>query len=163
MENLPILRAVKKEDLEILYEWNNPNSIGGFQEFIFESFLSLEKKFSENGFMSEDFKMLIIEIENKPIGRLTMSKVRDGVVRIGGSIAIEEKRNQNIGTKVLKMFVQYLFQNYPIVRIEADTDIDNIPAQKVLEKNGFLKEGILRKYRFHHGKFRDFAMYSIIK
>lgn len=36
--------------------------------------------------------------------------------------------------------MKYIFENYPIVSIEADTDIENIIVQKVLEKVGFLKE-----------------------
>ena len=41
---------------------------------------------------------------------------------------------------IMKQIVKYIFENYPIVSIEADTDIENIIVQKVLEKVGFLKE-----------------------
>jgi len=35
--------------------------------------------------------------------------------------------------------------------------------KKVLEGAGFVKEGVLRNYRYHHGKYHDSFIYSIIK
>ena len=38
--------------------------------------------------------------------------------------------------------------------------MDNIAAQKMLERCGFRAEGVLRKYRFHHGSYHDSYLYS---
>ncbi len=163
MKNNLKIRTIRKEDLEIIFKWNNPESRGVFQEFTFESFIALEEDYKRNGCISEKFKMLIFEENEKPLGLIYINTLREGIVRIGMAICEEKSRNQGLGTKISRMVVGHLFQNYPIVRIEADTDVDNLAAQKVLEKCGFQKEGILRKYRFHHGKWRNSAIYSIIK
>jgi RimJ/RimL family protein N-acetyltransferase len=59
--------------------------------------------------------------------------------------------------------VDYLFLSKEIVRIQAQTDVGNTASQKVLEKAGFKKEGIVRKLIFVRGEWRDFCLYSILR
>ncbi|CAN1280120.1 hypothetical protein LINPERPRIM_LOCUS17286 [Linum perenne] len=49
-----------------------------------------------------------------------------------------------------------------MVRLQAATDVENKGAQKVLERVGFKKDGVLKKYMFHRGEDRDVAMYSLL-
>ncbi len=163
MKNSLSIRTIRSGDLEIIYSWNCPVSRGEFQEFNFESFRQLEAEYQKNGFISEQFKSLILERAQKPIGLIFISALRPGLFRLGLVICEATSRKKGVGTKACKMIVQHLFENYPAVRIEADTDVDNISAQRVLEKSGFEREGVLRKYRFHHGKWRDSVLYSIIR
>jgi RimJ/RimL family protein N-acetyltransferase len=41
--------------------------------------------------------------------------------------------------------------------------VRNLASQKVLEKAGFKREGILRKSAFERGEWRDFYVYSILR
>lgn len=158
-----IIRSVKEEDLSLIYKWNSQHARGPYQEFEFDSFVNIKKSFQETGFNTEKFKKLIIEIDNdQPIGLVYMNFVRQGLVRIGLVICEDKYRGGGVGTDSTKMIIKHLFENYPIMRIEAETDIENIGAQKVLEKAGFTKEGILRNYRYHHSKWRDFVLYSVL-
>lgn len=158
-----IIRTVKEEDLSLLGKWNSQQARGPYQEFQFDSLVNIKKNFNETGFNSEKFKTLIIEVEEeKPIGLVYISFVRQGLVRIGLVICEEKYRSGGFGTKSTIMIVNHLFDNYPIARIEAETDNENIGAQKVLEKAGFIREGVLRSYRYHHNKWRDFVLYSIL-
>nr|XP_009793148.1 PREDICTED: uncharacterized protein LOC104240057 [Nicotiana sylvestris] len=47
-------------------------------------------------------------------------------------------------------------------RIEALVDINNIGSQRVLEKVGFLREGVLRKFMNIKGKSRDMVIFSLL-
>ncbi len=163
MKDSLIIRAIRENDLEIILKWNNPISRGDFQEFTFDSCKQLEINYHQNGFISDKFKLLIFEENKKPLGLIYINILRANIFRFGIVICEESYRKKGVGTEVCKMIVKHLFENYPIIRLESDTDIDNIPAQKVLEKCGFQKEGVLRKYRFHHGKWNDSIMYSIIR
>jgi len=58
--------------------------------------------------------------------------------------------------------VDYLFLSKDIVRIQAHTDLRNVASQKVLEKVGFRKEGIIRRSIFIRGEWRDACLYSIL-
>jgi RimJ/RimL family protein N-acetyltransferase len=57
----------------------------------------------------------------------------------------------------------YLFLSKEIVRIEAETNPENIASKRVLEKAGFTKEGLIRKSVFIRGEWRDGILYSILR
>jgi hypothetical protein len=49
------------------------------------------------------------------------------------------------------------------VRIQAETHPGNLASQRVLEKVGFKKEGLIRQSFFSRGVYRDTAMWSILR
>jgi RimJ/RimL family protein N-acetyltransferase len=59
--------------------------------------------------------------------------------------------------------VDYLFLSSSLIRIQALTDTRNLPSQRVLERAGFMKEGLIRKAAFIRGDWRDLFLYSILR
>ncbi|TQR19424.1 GNAT family N-acetyltransferase [Psychrobacillus vulpis] len=70
---------------------------------------------------------------------------------------------RGIASEVLEAVVHYGYKHFQLERIEALIELSNIQSQKLVEKNGFTREGLLRHYEFACGKFEDLYMYSIIK
>ena len=48
-------------------------------------------------------------------------------------------------------------------RIEASTDVTNVPEQRALEKAGFVREGVLRGAQFRAGAHHDMVGYSRLR
>ncbi|XP_054804337.1 uncharacterized protein LOC129307413 [Prosopis cineraria] len=70
---------------------------------------------------------------------------------------------QGIGTKVVNMAVSQAFAQFPdLLRLEALVDSRNKASQRVLEKAGFLREGLLRNYAIVKGLVRDVCIYSFL-
>ncbi|XP_010259077.1 PREDICTED: uncharacterized protein LOC104598617 [Nelumbo nucifera] len=70
---------------------------------------------------------------------------------------------QGIATRALKMALSCVFKDMPyLVRLQALVDIDNKASERVLEKAGFLKEGVLRKYCLLKSGVKDLAIYSFL-
>ncbi|KAJ9182132.1 hypothetical protein P3X46_006158 [Hevea brasiliensis] len=70
---------------------------------------------------------------------------------------------QGIATVSVKMAVSRVFQDIPdLVRLEALVEVENKGSQRVVEKVGFLKEGLLRKYTCCKGEIRDLFIYSFL-
>ncbi len=157
-----VIRTIEDEDLDLIYRWNSEKFRGNFQEFKFQSLNELKKEYDKSGFCSKEFQVLIIIEKGTKIGLVYLNFYREGIVKIG-LVLNQENCNKGRGTVILKIMTEYLFNNYQIIRIEADTDIENIAVQRVLGKVGFLKEGLLRKYRFHHGRYHDSYIYSLIR
>ena len=63
----------------------------------------------------------------------------------------------------MEAVIRYGFKYLKLQRVEALVEPPNIPSQKLIEKNGFIREGLLRKYEFTCGKFDDLYMYSLLK
>ena len=70
---------------------------------------------------------------------------------------------KGIATQAVKLVASTIFVEWPhLERLEALVDVANIGSQKVLEKVGFSKEGVLRKYCLLKGKPRDMVMFSLL-
>ena len=70
---------------------------------------------------------------------------------------------KGIVTKAVELVVKIIFDELPYLeRIEALVDVENMGSQRVLEKAGFQKEGVLRKYLFIKGKSRDMISFSLL-
>ena len=52
------------------------------------------------------------------------------------------------------------FGELALHRLEAGTLLDNIGSQRVLEKNGFERIGIARRYLFIGGDWRDHVLFQ---
>lgn len=76
---------------------------------------------------------------------------------------MKEHWRKGIMTKALNNALIFGFKDMDLMRIEARTMLDNIPSQKILEKVGFKKEGVLRSYRVIRGKPTDVVLYSLIR
>ena len=74
-----------------------------------------------------------------------------------------EERGIRYATEAVTLIVDHLFRNHDIVRIQAETHLENTPAQKVLEKNGFTREATIRKNTFSGGTWRDSTLYSLLR
>ncbi|OEH92044.1 GNAT family N-acetyltransferase [Bacillus solimangrovi] len=70
---------------------------------------------------------------------------------------------KGIASEALEAVVKYGFLHYELERIEALVEPTNLPSQKLLERQKFQKEGLLRHYEYTCGKFDDLYMYSILK
>ncbi|WP_285767060.1 GNAT family protein [Peribacillus sp. SI8-4] len=68
-----------------------------------------------------------------------------------------------IAGEALKAVVMYGYRHFQLERIEALIEPGNFPSQKMVEKQGFRKEGLLRHYEYTCGKFDDLLMYSLLR
>ena len=75
----------------------------------------------------------------------------------------EEHWGKGIGTQAVELAVEHVFSNSDIVRIYAEPFAENIGSCRILEKNGFILEGILHKNAYKNGQMRDMKLYAKIK
>lgn len=70
---------------------------------------------------------------------------------------------RGIATSAVVQICDYIFKNSDIVRIFAEPFLYNKASCRVLEKAGFVREGILRQNAQKNGRIIDMVMYSLIK
>jgi ribosomal-protein-alanine N-acetyltransferase len=70
--------------------------------------------------------------------------------------------NRGYATEITTELVRYAFSNLKAERVEALAQKENMASRAVLEKSGFLMEGILRHYGKINGKYVDVCCYAII-
>ncbi|XAR57261.1 hypothetical protein NMG60_11025331 [Bertholletia excelsa] len=68
-----------------------------------------------------------------------------------------------IVAEALKIAMPEAVKEFPeLVRLQAHAAAENKASQRVLEKLGFLREGLLRKYIYNKGELRDVIIYSLL-
>lgn len=70
---------------------------------------------------------------------------------------------QGIASETLKPIITYGFNQLKLQRIQALIEPSNTASQKLVERHGFVREGLLRSYEYTCGKFDDLYMYSLLK
>ena len=155
------LRIAEKEDLPLLNEWfNTPEFAGRYNPLDpQESKTDTEKRYEKLD--SDKIWFLILKKDGTKIGFLGMGVV--GIYWEIGYVLIPSERRRGYCTEAVQLAVDYLFMAKNIVRIQAGTDPENTPSQKVLEKAGFHREGTIRKGIFAWGNWKDLYLYSILR
>lgn len=104
--------------------------------------------------------------EEVPVGDLSAHSVWYGptpgsrALNIGISI-VNEYRGKGIGAIAQRLLAHELHEQ-GIVRVEAQTDIENFAEQKALERAGFKYEGTLRKAQGRADGLHDIQVWSHI-
>ena len=72
-------------------------------------------------------------------------------------------RGHGIGSVAQRLLVEWLLSTTDVERIEASTDVENVPEQKALERAGFTQEGILRSAQERADGRHDLFVYSLLR
>ncbi|MBT2757649.1 GNAT family N-acetyltransferase [Mesobacillus foraminis] len=75
----------------------------------------------------------------------------------------KEHWGKGIAFEAVQAIISYGFEQLDLQRIEALIEPPNSSSQRLVEKLGFIREGLLRNYEFTCGKFDDLYMYSLLK
>ena len=104
-------------------------------------------------------------LNDNPIGDVSVT-ANSGNDRCRGELGYvlgSKYWGKGIATQAVKMVAETIFKEWPhLERLEALVDVENVGSQRVLEKVGFQREGILRKYFLLKGKSRDRVMFSLL-
>ena len=107
----------------------------------------------------------VIDIDGEAVGGIGIVLNKD-VERISAEIGYwlsEDYWNKGIMSQVIKQISEYVFTELPIIKIYANVFSHNKASMRVLEKVGFIKEGILKQTAIKNGKVIDFHCYGLLK
>ncbi len=74
---------------------------------------------------------------------------------------VDHSRNgQGLATAAVGEILGYAFDELDLHRVEAATLVDNLPSQRVLEKNRFERIGLARRFLRIDDEWRDFLLFQ---
>ena len=165
-----ILRKFKEEDYQEMYDnWasneNVAKNAGWPVHKKIESTKKLVKIWVDEYKEDNIFNWIIVEkASKKAIGSITVivKDLNNRVCEIGYNIG-ESWWNKGYGTEAIKYVIDYLFNLDLFDVITAACFDDNPASAKVLEKNNFVKEGLLRNRIIINNKKKNLLQFSLIK
>ena len=106
-----------------------------------------------------------IEYNGEYVGNISLVPCED-IYRMSAEIGYfigEPYWNKGIVTTAVDLITGYGFNQLGIVRIQTGIFEYNTASQRVLEKCGFVKEGVFRKSVYKQGKLWDEVRYAMLK
>ncbi len=91
--------------------------------------------------------------------------LRVGKNQIGhiGYWCVPDARGQGIMTRALRLLCRYGLDELGLERLELTADVENFASQRVAEKVGFQREGVMRSASRHpDGRRRDSVLFSLL-
>jgi len=70
---------------------------------------------------------------------------------------------QGLMSEAVSPVLRFAFENLHLNRIEAQISIFNLPTIRIVEKNGFLKEGVQRENFLVEGKLTDSYFFAVLR
>ncbi|KOM27584.1 hypothetical protein LR48_Vigan442s002000 [Vigna angularis] len=163
------LRPLELSDLDDVLVWTSDEKVAAFCTW--DPYSSKEEGINFIQNIASKFAWCrAICLNDRAIGCVSLSsnsehdKSRNRSLELGYVIG-SKYWGKGVATVVVKEVVKVAFTEQwlaDLERIEALVDVMNVGSQRVLEKAGFQREGILRKYVFNKGKTRDMVMFSVL-
>ena len=166
---LCILRAWNKEDAcDLARILNNRNVLDQLRDGLPYPYTTQDAVAFLAMSLSDSCKQIYcfaIDVRGKAVGCISATRGQNIHVRTAeiGYYLAESYWRQGIATEAVKQLCTFLFTSTDILRIFAEPFAENIASRRVLEKNDFQCEGILRKNAVKNGIVRDMALYARIK
>ena len=100
--------------------------------------------------------------DGERVGSMGM-QVNENKTGHAGYWCIAAARGRGATTRALRILSRFGFGELGLGRLELIADPDNLASQRVAEKAGFRREGVLRSHLLHpDGRRRDSVMYSLL-
>ncbi len=164
-----ILRPVLREDAESIYAYSSDEET--IRYVTYDRYESMDDAYAslDNFFLNRDhdtwFEALAIVIKETGtmIGTVDASRVRRGDDVEIGYVMHKDYWNQGIMTEAVTAYCEWLFKEKGIRRIEVTHFPINIGSKRVVEKVGFVYEGLRRAYALVDGEYIDMPYYSLLE
>ena len=162
------LRGLEKNDLSNLKKWISDEKV---------------TKFLETGYFPPSDEKLFEQYENemklqKDVSFLVLSKKENIPIGWGGLYEINWiKRSAELRffigetkfwkiTAALeseKLLLQYAFEKLNLHKVTGGANVENKGSWKIIERIGFVKDGVLRDSVFRNGRYYDVYTYSMLE
>jgi ribosomal-protein-alanine N-acetyltransferase len=98
------------------------------------------------------------------LGGLTLSNVRRGVTQACtlGYWMGSPHSGRGFMTEGVRAVIPFVFENLTLHRLEAACLPSNKASMRVLEKNGFVYEGLARRYLKINGIWQDHSLFALV-
>jgi ribosomal-protein-alanine N-acetyltransferase len=105
-----------------------------------------------------------LRVEGRLAGQVTLDNIVRGALRSGylGYWIDRSVAGRGMGSLAVALVCDHAFGEVGLHRVEADIRPENLPSQRLVERLGFRREGLLRRYLDIDGDWRDHVSYALL-
>jgi RimJ/RimL family protein N-acetyltransferase len=115
------------------------------------------------GEVRDDHDALAIELAGDVVGGIGLGVNAHQYRGTIGYWMAATARGRGVCTRALRLLSRHALDDLGLQRLQLVADPDNVASQRVAEKAGFRREGVLRAHLRHpDGRIRDSVMFSLL-
>jgi RimJ/RimL family protein N-acetyltransferase len=104
----------------------------------------------------------ITEGGGDPVGSIGVRVLHEQGIAETGYHVVAQRRGRGLATAALRLIARWTFAELPVARLQLTTHPDNPASQRVAEKAGFTREGVLRAWVDQRGERVNLVMWSLL-
>lgn len=121
-------------------------------------FLAIQPSPTAHG---ESLPLAVTGTDDQLLGSIALHLRPDARGEFGYALA-SWARGRGLGTRALRLFSSWAFDELDLARLEVLVQPDNRTSLRMAERAGYRREGLLRSYRTFRGRRADFVMLSLL-
>lgn len=163
------LRAIEPSDLEFLYRLENDTNVWEISNTITPYSKSVLGRYLDNSYRDiydvKQLRLCICTLKDEVVGLVDLFDFdpKNKRVGLGLIIASQDKRNQGLGTEVVNLCCNYVFNMLDVHQVHANILEENQASIHLFEKVGFERVGIKKDWVRYNGTFKNEILYQKIK
>ncbi|XP_040378752.1 uncharacterized N-acetyltransferase p20-like [Oryza brachyantha] len=172
MEAEVTLREFTEADAEALFAWASDPRVVRFQRRDAYTRVDEARRYIVDSVLPHPwYRAICVAGADRPVGSISVKPADDdprggrGSCRASLGYRVAHAHwGRGVATRAVRTAAEVAFAEWPwLERLEAVADVGNPASQRVLEKAGFAREGVLRRYVLLKGTPRDMVMFSRVR
>lgn len=159
------IRKFERSDIPKKVEWiNNPENNKFLHYDIPICVEKTEKWFDSH--IGEDTRYdAVIEADGVPVGTIGLLSIdrKNGKAEYYIAMGETDYKGKGVAKEASRLILEHGFEKLGLNRIYLFTEIENTAAQKLFERVGFVREGVIRQDIISHGKYVDRIAYGYLR
>jgi RimJ/RimL family protein N-acetyltransferase len=158
-----VLRPWTEDDVPALVAGCNDQEIAHWIPTIPHPYTEEDARAFLRGEATPAHEAMAVELDGRVVGGIGMGLNSHEYRATMGYWVAAHARGQGICTRALRLLSRHALEELELQRVDLVTDPDNVASQRVAEKVGFQREGVLRAHLRHpDGRIRDSVMFSLL-
>lgn len=159
------LRPFQREDIPLKVRWINDPRNNRFLHYD----LPLEQEKTERWFDAvkdrTDRYDAIILADGCPCGTIGLLGIdrKNQQAEYYIAMGVQAFKGKGVASEASRQLLAYAFCTLKLNRVYLKTETENLPAQRLFERLGFVREGCLRADVISRGGFADRYIYSVLR
>jgi [ribosomal protein S5]-alanine N-acetyltransferase len=146
-----VYRPLRKDDAEALFVAHADPAVHYYWASPAHASLQESRAYTARTLEMTPYNWALTQDGGEALGRISMFVQRQGVAEVG-LILRAAAQGQGLAGEALRFVADYAFGELKVHRLWADVDPDNAASLALFERNGFVREGLLRhNWRTHLG------------
>lgn len=163
-----ILKGLFPEDMSYIFNNFEKEKIKEILGHRSEEEYNKEEKKHQQGYASYNRSFLLFLICSKNSGKIIG---RAGIhnwnkehyrAEIGYVMEEEDYKRKGLMSEAVKAIIEYGFKELKLNRLEALVGKNNTASLRIIEKNNFVKEGVLKQHYYLNNGFEDSIVFSLL-